>query len=242
MDFTQINKLCGRSSAITCLFWIQSYPESLDQDRALLFNFLSCLKLPSCVSPLHDKDINEIDVDTGEVEYKKAHFHFVVDAENQKAVKQWFDILAPIREYISIAPFDRSENIEQCVRVWKNENNVKNMRSLLRYFKHLDNPEKHQYIDKDFTTFGGFEVDKAFYSQTDTKHVLKQILIFVNKNDIYNFADFVDYTIETNNSEWFNVLSSHTISAFIIGYMKSMTFRNTGAQDKQVERYEAPQE
>ena len=242
MDFTQINKLCGRSSAITFLFWIQNYPDSLDKDRAFLFNFLSGIKLPSCVSPLHDKDINEINIDTGEIEYKKAHFHVAVDAENQKAVKQWFDILLPIRDYISISPFDKSDDIEQCVRIWKNENNIKNMRSLLRYFKHLDNPEKHQYIDEDFTTFGGFEVDKAFYSQTDTKHILKQILVFVNSNDIYNFADLVDYCIEANNNEWFNVISSQSTSSFIIGYMKSMCYRNTGAQERQIQKYEAPQE
>lgn len=240
MNFTEINKLCGRSTAVTFLFWIQNYPESLDQDKSFLFNFLLSLKLPSCVSPLHDRDVNEIDPDTGEVEYKKPHFHVVIDAENQKAVKQWFDMLIPVREYISIAPFDRSEKLDQCVKIWKQENNVKNMRSLLRYFKHLDNPEKFQYIEEDFTVFGGFELDKAFYSQTDTKHILKDIIHFVNQNDIFNFADLVDYCID-NNPEWFNVISSHTTSSFIIGYQKSLTFRNTGAQERQVERYENDQ-
>ena len=150
---SDINKRCGRSTAITFLFYLQKDHDPND-DRSLLFNFLLSLKLPSCVSPLHDKDVNEIDVGTGVIEYKPSHYHIVIDAENQKAVSQWFDYLYPIRDYVSIAPFDRLDEsnyfskIDNVVKVWKNENNVKNMRSLLRYFKHLDNPEKYQSENK----------------------------------------------------------------------------------------------
>lgn len=239
---SDINKRCGRSTAITFLFYLQKDHDP-NEDRSLLFNFLLSLKLPSCVSPLHDKDVNEIDADTGVIEYKPSHYHVTIDAENQKAVSQWFDYLYPIRDYIAIAPFDKLDEtnyfskIDNVVKVWKNENNVKNMRSLLRYFKHLDNPEKFQYIDEEFTTFCGFELDKAFYSQTDTKHILKDIIKFVRNNDIYNYADLIDYCDE-NNPEWFNVLSSGNPTNFMLGYIKSNTFRNTGAQDVQIGKYE----
>ena len=105
---TKINKLCGRTSAFTFLFWIQS-PESLDQDKSLLFNFLNSIHVPSCVSPLHDRDVNEINLDTGEVEYKKPHFHVVIDygSGSNKTPSQFFDLIDPIRSYISVANLDR---------------------------------------------------------------------------------------------------------------------------------------
>lgn len=59
-----INKLIPRTNAFTFIFWIQDQENSLDQDRNLLYTFLSSLGVPSCVSPLHWQDVNEVDVVT----------------------------------------------------------------------------------------------------------------------------------------------------------------------------------
>ena len=196
---TKINKLCGRTSAFTFLFWVQS-PESLDQDKSLLFNFLNSIHVPSCVSPLHDRDVNEINLDTGEVEYKKPHFHVVIDygSGSNKTPSQFFDLIDPIRSYISVANLDRlsedspESKIANCVKLWKNENCVKNMRSLLRYFKHLDNPEKFQYIEEEYKTFCGFELDNRLLSQEDSLLIIKEIKDFVRNEECYLFCDLVD--------------------------------------------------
>ena len=66
---------------------------------------------------------------------------------------------------------------------------------------------------------------------------MKDIIKFVRNNDIYNYADLIDYCDE-NNPEWFNVLSSGNPTNFMLGYIKSNTFRNTGAQDIQINKYE----
>ena len=70
-------------------------------------------------SPIHDADLN------GDGSQKKAHIHFILSFEGMKSfdqVKEITDILhCPIPQ--------------KC----------RNARSLVRYFIHLDNPEKHQY-------------------------------------------------------------------------------------------------
>ena len=229
-----VNKLCGRTSAFTFLYWIQS-DESLDQDKSLLFDFLNGIHVPSCVSPLHNRDINEIDPETGEIEYKKWHFHVVIDFGSgaNKTPSQFFDLIEPIRKYISVANLDRltedssEEKISNTVKVWKNENCVKNMRSLLRYFKHLDNPEKFQYIEEEYRAFCGFELDNRLLSQEDSLSIVKEIKDFVRNEECYLFCDLVDYSCE-NRPEWFSVLTRSQFSHFITNYMKSLLYKNSG--------------
>ena len=236
-----INKLIPRTNAFTFIFWIQDQENSLDQDRNLLYTFLSSLGVPSCVSPLHWQDVNEVDVVTGETEFKKWHFHFVLDFENaKKSVNQVYDLLDPIRSYISLPPLDliTSEDdpkLENCVKVFKNEVMVKNMRTLLRYFKHLDNPEKFQYIEDEYKTFGGFELDNRLFSQEDNLHIVKDILRFINQEEVYIFADLVDYALE-NNYEWFTVCSKSSYNNFIIQYMKSKTYRDSNRLEKYLDQ------
>ena len=54
-----INKLIPRTNAFTFIFWIQDQENSLDQDRNLLYTFLSSLGVPSCVSPLHLANVKD---------------------------------------------------------------------------------------------------------------------------------------------------------------------------------------
>ena len=140
---TGLNKLCGRTNAFTFLF----YPDpDNDITSDFLFEFLNSCQVPSCVSPLHDQDIDYVDVSTGEAIMKKAHYHVVIDYGSGKTVSpvQLFDLLYPIRDYIGIAPVDRltsdddTTKINNTCRAFKCNNQVKNMRSVLRYFKHLD--------------------------------------------------------------------------------------------------------
>lgn len=202
----------GRCTSFTVVYWCQ-YPEDIDKDRSFLFKFLSFCGVPCVCSPVHDLDINELDSSTGVIEFKKPHFHIAFDfgSGNNKTVKQCFELIEPIREFISIAPFDRLTSLNEfnfldqefeifdskpdldhdpfirCCKVWKKGNVVRNMRSLLRYFCHLDNPEKHQYNSSDFHTFNGFNLEDRLYSQSDSLILLDEILDFVEREEVYSF-------------------------------------------------------
>lgn len=238
-----LNDKSLRRVSITFLFWAE-------HDYNVLASFLSSLKVPCLVSPLHDRDINEMNPDTGEVEYKKPHYHVIIEMGVTKTILQWLHMLEPIRDFISIAPFDRYDfslfdNLDQVrssdvykriLDIWENENSIKNTRGLVRYFRHLDNPEKFQY-PAEYHCFGGFDVDSVLLNQSDMLVLSFQILDFINNNDCYNFADLIDYA-RFNNIDWCQVLLKNNFSNYIISYMKSALYRNTGAYENKVKKYE----
>ena len=237
MCLSKLNTLCGRSSAFTFLF----YPTD-SHGSDFLYEFLNSLKIPSCVSLLHDQDVVSTDVITGEVEYKKAHFHVVIDFGSgaNKSWKQVFDLLEPIKDFIALAPLDKlnedssDQEVRSAVNVWKMNNVVHNMRSCLRYFKHLDHPDKYQYINEDYKTFCGFDLENKIFSQEDNLTLLKDILNFINREEMFLFADLVDYCLE-NNSEWFSVVSKSTYNQLIISYMRSKVYDHSGKLERDLE-------
>lgn len=255
---TDINKKVGRTTAFTFLFWVD--PENVNVSTSLLFTFMRSIRVAGAVSPLHDMDINEVDSVTGEVEYKKPHYHCVIDfgSGNNKTVKQCFDLIDPIRDYISIAPFDKLFNFDDLsiindslgsflpdkdkdyfdnvCQLWKSSNCVRSMRSLLRYFLHLDNPEKAQYFGKEITSFGGFDLDDRLYSQSDSYRILDDIFDFIEAENYYSFWQLLKFC-RKNNREWFSVICKNQYSTLIINALKSYTFEVTGALDKKIDKY-----
>ena len=258
-----LNKNVGRFSAFTFIFWCQNDHDDIESDkiywRNYLYTFLSSLRVPSAVSPIHDQDINEVDSVSGEVEFKKPHFHVVIDfgSGSNKSIKQIYDLINPIRQYISIAPFDESvpdvdsvlhdfdvsnliynvddDEFTKVRKVWLSSNSVRNMRSLLRYFKHLDNPEKHQYTD-DIYSIGGFEVEDRIYSQSDSYCILDQIFDYIEVNQVYSFWKLLKYC-RLYNREWYSVICKNMYATLVINAMKSFAVENTGYLDRKIDRY-----
>lgn len=239
-----ITDRCKLPFAITFLFYpyqglSDSYnPNDLDfynfQDYSdVLYHFLSDLMIESCISPLHCFDVDP-DMNS---KYKLPHYHVLITlgSGGKKSVRQWFELLEPIRDFISIAPFDKGDSdLETCCKVWNRKNKVNKLRSLLRYFKHMDNPEKYQY-EGDLRSFGGFDIQNALYSQTDLYCICREIKTWIRQNNCYNFADLVDYA-DFYDLEWSNALMSHGIASHIFQYQKSLLYRETGAQDKKIDK------
>lgn len=240
-----ITDRCKLPFAITFLFYPYqdlphgSYdPETFDSVKYtdssnILFDFLSNLLIESAVSPLHNLDIDP-DMNS---KYKDPHYHVLITlgSGGKKSVRQWFELLDPIRDYISIAPFDKGDSsLDECCKVWNRKNKVNKMRTLLRYFRHMDNPEKYQY-NGEILCFGGFDYQNALYSQTDLYCICREMKTWIRNNNCYNFADLVDYA-DFYDLEWSNALMSHGIASHIFQYQKSLLYRETGAQDKKIEK------
>ena len=108
------------------------YPESLPDDWQ---DYLISTHVQTCVSPLHDRDINP----TGEP--KKPHYHVLVRFESLKSEEQ----------VISLYSYLNGTKPIVCQSV----------RGSVRYFCHLDNPEKYQYDVNDIKTFNSFDVSEV---------------------------------------------------------------------------------
>lgn len=188
----------------------------------VLFDFLKELKIESCVSPLHQFDIDP-DISDKEV-YKLPHYHVVLTlgSGGKKSIRQWFELLNPIRDFISIAPFDEGEkDLESVSRVFNQRNKVHKMRSLLRYFAHIDNPEKYQYDLCDCRCFGGFDIDNQVYSETDMLSIFREIKFYVKTNHIIDLCVLIDYCDECR-SDWLFVVCNNKFQNTIYRYMRSL--------------------
>lgn len=165
------------------------YPESAPSD------WIDILKLKGitfAVSPLHNKDINP----TGEP--KKAHYHIILSFSGPTTDKTVNDILQEINQPRAIP--------------------LESVKGYYRYMTHKDNPEKYQYDPTEIQLFNGFDVTDVL-NGFEVFQILKEIQILIIENDILEYSDLLDYLMEKDFMEHWNVASSHTL--FLNSYITS---------------------
>lgn len=150
------------------------YPESAPTDW---MQRLDTYHIPALISPLHDKDINP----SGEP--KKPHYHVLLMFEGPKdfetQVKPIFDEIGGVGREM-----------------------VNSSRGYARYLCHLDNPEKTQYSPSDVRCMGGVNFYEVTQLPTDERKMLGEIIAFIQKCEIYSFAEFIDVS-KIYHPEWF---------------------------------------
>lgn len=169
------------------------YPDSAPENWR---DIIDDLHIPWVESPLHDRDQNP----TGE--QKKPHWHIILYADGPKT----FNNVSKLLEELN-APEIRPCN---------------SLVGLVRYFAHLDNPEKFQY-DKDYIIgHSGFDVDT--YLSMRPGEELEQIACMmdqvVNEN-ITEYFDLVMYARTYHQHDWFPLLAksySYFMKEFIASY------------------------
>lgn len=137
-----------------------------------------------CESPVHDADLN------GDGTQKKKHIHFLVTFEGNKSFEQIQEITDRLHCPIP----------QQC----------RNVRSMVRYMCHLDNPEKHQYKREDVKCFGGFEVDSYFEkSAFEYDKILDEIEMFIIDNGITEMCKLMQLVSQMDcAADWRKVIRS----------------------------------
>lgn len=149
-------------------------------------------------SPVHDADLN------GDGSEKKKHIHFIVSFEGMKSFEQIKEITDLVNCPIP----------QKC----------RNVRSLVRYFIHLDNPDKHQYREDEIVCHGGFQIDEYFKkSNAQLRDTLKEILTFCVDNNITEFCDLVEIIFGIGNDEWIDIITNRN-TVFLSSYLKSKHF------------------
>lgn len=152
-------------------------------------------------SPLHDKDVN---LGTGEL--KKAHWHIVLVFEGKKSFEQVSGILEPLGGPIP----------KRCHSVV----------GAVRYFTHMDNPEKAQYKQSEVLGHGGFDVLAAMQPTSSKRYeLIAEMLDFVKEQQITELQDLLDYARSNRFDDWFTLLCDS--SAYIVNqYIKSQRCRS----------------
>ena len=132
-------------------------------------------------SPLHDRDVNP------DGELKKSHWHILVMYDGPLTAKPVQSLAQKLN-----SPIAKS---------------VASARGLVRYMIHLDNPEKFQYGRDDIVAHGGADVE-AYFEMTMSSRLetLKEISRYIISQNICNFSDLVQFSIE-NNDDWFTIIA-----------------------------------
>ena len=157
------------------------YPDSMPENWR---GILGELMISWAISPLHDKDIN------ADGTPKKPHYHLLVSFRSVKTYEQAKEIT------------DRfNGTIPQPCR---------DTRGLVRYFLHLDNPEKAQYERASIQAGGGFDVENALKpTATEEEDILDEMCEFIEANWITEFCDFNIY-VRRNRPEWRCILRKNS--------------------------------
>ncbi|GAP05054.1 replication protein [Fructobacillus tropaeoli] len=138
-------------------------------------------------SPLHDKDVNP------DGEKKKPHWHILLTADGPITYQAVKKIIEPLN-----APIPQK---------------VGSARGLVRYFIHMDNPEKYQYSIDEIVGHSGADVGSYFeLTATNRLTVMKDMVQYIYDNDVMNYADFLITCIEKSD-DWFSVaINNNTLA------------------------------
>lgn len=146
-------------------------------------------------SPLHEFDVNE----TGEC--KKPHWHVAIAFDSVKTIDQVKKLIEPLNCSIPIP--------------------LNSLRGMVRYFAHLDNPEKYQYPVDQIIGHGGLDVaDLLRISASARYSMIRKMCQFCAESNITEFYQLMDYAMAEKYEDWFPLLCDN--SAYIVNqYIKS---------------------
>jgi len=190
------------------------YPDSAPENW---IQILRDLKVPFIVSPLHDKDkdLGELDGDLCPLP-KKPHYHVAVTCEGVHSLDYFQDLAKLVNGTIA----------------WK----IENLRSMLRYFCHMDNPEKYQYNQNEMMAYCGADLSALFKLQgQQLLDAVRCIIQTVRDESIYSFQDLVYYLHDNNQEDWLAVVTQQA-SIFFSAFMRDRYFTHKAILQKELEK------
>lgn len=152
-------------------------------------------RIPWAESPVHDADINE------DGTAKKKHIHFVLAFDGNKSYEQIREMLLPL-----------GGPVPQLCR---------NVKSMVRYFIHYDDPDKHQYLQADIKVHCGFEIEGYFgRSEDECIGIVSEVLKVCTEQNIDEFCDLVDYAFDIGDVDFLRLVTGRYMS-FFAQYLRS---------------------
>lgn len=178
---------------------------------------LDGLHIQWCCSPLHHGYKQE---DGPE---RKDHYHVLLYFRGKKSLDQ----------------VQRISNLTHLYNQGVKPFRVLSDRGLLRYFLHLDNPEKEQFAETvQVEVHGGVKLDPTIFEpcQMSVDVALFQMREFVQKNNISEFKLLYDYAAKYRRSTWFYYLN-HTCSQVMKLYLNSTRHCKRDLKGRVVDQY-----
>lgn len=172
------------------------YPDSAPADWR---DLLDAEHIEWAESPLHDKDVNP------DGSPKKPHWHIALAFEGKKSYEQVCALLAPLHGPIP----------QRCHA----------LKGAVRYFAHLDNPEKYQYPVSGIRGHGGFDVAAALApSSSQRVALIGEMQDWCLEHHIVEIQDLFDYARLERSEDWYPLLCDSCAMVMNL-YIKSQRHR-----------------
>lgn len=166
-------------------------------------------------SPLHDQDTNPDGTP------KKAHHHAIFMFSSVKTFEQLTGLLKMI--------FGESET-GSIVGIAEPQK-VSDRGALVRYFAHLDHPDKAQYSINDIIGHNGADpTDVMRYSRTEKQNMIIEMEEFIENNNITELCD-LSKAIRYDFPEWHYVLTTEK-TTFFCKLLDSLRNKQKGEKSK----------
>lgn len=168
------------------------YPESAPADWK---ERLQAKGLQCAISPLHDKDLNPDNT------LKKPHWHVIAVYAGPTS----FNIVQKITEELN-SP---------------NPQPLEQIKGYYRYLSHKDNPEKHQYDEKEIQTLNGFSIfDFSEIAKGEALEIKRIICRYIRENEILTYSKMFDILDAEEKTAELDVFSNNTM--FFKEYIKGV--------------------
>lgn len=184
------------------------YPESAPENWR---SYLDDEYIEWAESPLHEFDIDDKGINPdGTFEFKKPHWHLVLNFDGPKSFDQVCEILAPLN-----CPIPKKAHT---------------IRGAVRYFTHIDYPDKYQYNQQDIVAHGGFDIEVYFApSESEKFATVKEMQKWCRDNDVTEYSHLLDYASEVRYEDWYPLLLKE-YTFVMTQYLKSRRFKNAACK------------
>ena len=189
--------------------WLtEIYPESeLPNWR----DILSYMGMQAVIGPLHEFDVN------ADGSPKKPHYHVLLLWDGPTTYNNAKNVVKAINGVGCL----------KCITI----------RGSVRYFCHMDNPEKYQYSPDGYRQIGGVDIQKIIMSESDEDLMLCEIFDFIDENAIISYKGLIDYC-RLHKDDWFHLIM-HKHRENVWKYLRSYEYELKGYYDERKENYES---
>lgn len=221
---------------VACMMYLDDWGKTYGE----LLEFLDDLHMPCACSPVHDADTyTQMDINkwirkhtdrkTGEVskdaleagmpqlgQHKKTHVHVLFCHKGPATPDQF---AKKLRDFHDISYFEQ----------------VNSVPAMLRYFAHMDSPEKHQYSALEIHGFGGIDLSPLLKTSKVTNlEVLLDVMDYMLKNDIRHYNRLVRWAISTGDIDTISCVTGR--ASFFANYFKSASEERREKLEKEKEQ------
>lgn len=183
-----------------------------------LMAYLDNLHVRCAISPIHDRDHwtaddvwgwceERIDPETGDLDLryldsapyvgkaKKPHVHILFMFPRQTSAEEVTELLSGL--------------LDVRVTMWEK---AVDPSAALRYFAHLNSPEKAQYSPYDIIGFGGIKLDALMeVSKSETAEITRVLVDIIMRNNIFYFCDLVTAVYDMDDPQVISVMFGRNV-------------------------------